>query len=233
MLIVAEIGMNYDGNLDLAYELIRQAKSAGADIAKFQFGWRCAPGEINDLDVDRARQLNRWCESLNIEFMASIITEEALELAHAVGMRRYKIASRTVVDNPSLCERILAEGKETFISLGRWDQPRWPFGPPTDHLRYLYCRSKYPAYPEDLIGLPERFSPEAHYGYSDHCHGIAACLLAIGRGAHYIEKHFTLNKTSQVIRDHALSATPEEFRMLTSLGGELARFATVVADVNA
>ena len=232
MLIVAEIGMNYDGNLDLAYELIRQAKLAGADIAKFQFGWRCAPGEINDLDVDRARRLRRWCESLGIEFMASIITEEALELAHEVGMRRYKIASRTVVDKPALCERILAEGKETFVSLGMWDKPEWPFGPPHGCLRYIYCRSKYPAYPEDLVGMPERFSMAGYYGYSDHCHGITACLLGIGRGAQYIEKHLTLNKTSQVIRDHTLSATPEELRILTTVGRELAGLVKVCGGVD-
>ena len=54
MLFVAEIGLNHDGNFNLAYELIRQAREAGADVAKFQFGWRNKPDEINFIDRARA-----------------------------------------------------------------------------------------------------------------------------------------------------------------------------------
>ena len=51
--------------------------------------------------------------------------------------------------------------------------------------------------------------------------GSKACLLAISRGAKIIEKHFTLDKSDNTIRDHALSATPEEFRNLVTLGREI------------
>lgn len=223
MLFAAEIGLNHDGNFDLAYELIRQAKRAGADIAKFQFGWRDRPEEINHIDLTRARRLKQWCDDLEIEMLASLITEEALEIGRAIGLERFKIASRTVRDNPRLCERIIAEGKETFVSLGMWGGSSFPFGPPGEKLRYIYCVSKYPTYPRDL-SLPDRFGANAFYGYSDHCHGITGCLLAVAHGARYIEKHFTLNKTSQVIRDHVLSATPDEMRQLVTLGRELRLF---------
>ena len=153
MLFVAEIGMNHSGNFDLAYELIRQAKFAGANIAKFQFGWRDHPGEINQIDLDVARKLQSWCQYLEIEMLASLITENALELARAIDLPRYKIASRTVVDKPELCQKILSDGKETFVSLGMWDEPDWPFGPPNKKLHYIYCRSKYPTYPIDLVGF--------------------------------------------------------------------------------
>ena len=228
MRIVAEIGLNHDGNFDLAYELIRKAKFAGADVAKFQFGWRSKPDEMNHIDTARAEQLKRWCEYLEIELLASLFTDEALDLARSIGQQRYKIASRTVIDNPALCEKILSDGKETFVSLGMWDNPEWPFGPPDERIHYIYCRSKYPTYPEDIAGMPEQFTDSGYYGYSDHCHGIAACMLAIGRGAQYVEKHFTLNKNSQVIRDHILSATPEEFEALTLTGGELSKLVGVI-----
>lgn len=230
MLFVAEIGMNHDGNFNLAYELIRQAKQSGADIAKFQFGWRNKPDEINHIDDARARQLRQWCEYWEIEMMASLITEEAYDMARRIGFKRYKIASRTASDNPALCEKILAEGRETFVSLGMHEGDVFPFGPPTDRVHYIYCRSKYPTYPEDLRGLPSSFSPNRWYGYSDHQHGIDACLLAVARGARYIEKHFTLNRTSTVIRDHVLSATPGEFADLTRHGGALARLVNALAD---
>ena len=49
MIFVAELGLNHDGNFDLAYEMIRQAKISGANIVKFQFGWRDKPDEINHI----------------------------------------------------------------------------------------------------------------------------------------------------------------------------------------
>lgn len=224
MLIVAEIGLNYDGNINLAYELIRQAKKAGADIAKFQFGWRCNPGEINFVDSDIAHKLRSWCDFFDIEMLASIINEDALNLAREIDVNRYKIASRTVVDKPELCKKVLAEGKETFISLGMWDRTEFPFGRPDgEKLRYIYCHSKYPAYPRDLNGFPNKFTDSGYYGYSDHFHGIETSILAISRGARYIEKHFTLNKTSTVIRDHILSADPGELRQLVEIGRPLAK----------
>ncbi len=122
--------MNHDGNFDLAFELIRQAKFAGADIAKFQFGWRDTPGEINCITPAIALKLISWCDYWEIELMASIITEDALPLAHLVGFEHYKIASRTVRDKPGLCEKIIAEGKETFVSLGMWEGDGFPFGAP-------------------------------------------------------------------------------------------------------
>lgn len=230
MLFVAEIGLNHDGNFDLAYELIRRAKQSGANIAKFQFGWRNQPGEINQIDYDLAVQLKKWCDYLGIEMMASIIDDEALDIAKHAGLKRYKIASRTVVDKSELCERVIKEGKEVFCSLGFWEKEDFPFGVPNENLHYIYCRSKYPSYPDDLTDFPQKFSNDGYYGYSDHCHGISAGLLAASRGAQFIEKHFTLNKTSQVIRDHILSATPEEFEELTRLGSEISKLYSFVTN---
>jgi len=230
MKIVAEIGLNYDGNINLAYEMIKQAKKAGADIAKFQFGWRCNPGEINFIDSDIAHKLRSWCDFFEIEMLASIINEEALDLARDIDLDRYKIASRTVIDKPELCRRVLAEGKETFVSLGMWNNEGFPFGNPHEKLRYIYCHSKYPAYPEDLKGFPQKFDESGYYGYSDHLHGIEASILAISRGARYIENHFTLNKTSQVIRDHILSVDPAELRQLVETGRTLSKMAAYADD---
>lgn len=222
MIIAAEIGLNYDNNLDILYELIRQAKLAGADIVKLQFGWKSGPEEINYQVVRNAQKIKKWCEYWKIELMPSIFTEDALDIVRELKLNRYKIASRTVIDNPDLCKKIIAEGKETYISLGMWNKEKFPFGEPDcNHLHYIYCKSKYPTYPEDLQDFPDIFSNLGYYGYSDHMQGIEACILAIARGAQYIEKHFTLNKTSQVIRDHILSADAEELRKLVDIGKSL------------
>ena len=216
---IAEIGMNSDGNFDLNYELIRQAKWAGADIAKFQLGWRWKKEEINYLDCDRLRTLKKWCRQFDIEFMVSVIVPEALPMIREVGVDRYKVASRTVKDYPELVKDMISDGKETFVSLGMWDEVQFPFK--GDNIRYLYCKSLYPTRHEDVSDFPQQFNE--FYGYSDHMMGIEGCLLAISRGANIVEKHFTLNKTSKVIRDHSLSATPEEFRTLVNLGRDLSR----------
>ena len=49
MIFIAEIGMNHNGNMGLIFELVKQASLSGANIAKFQLGWRCGKGEINQL----------------------------------------------------------------------------------------------------------------------------------------------------------------------------------------
>ena len=127
MLFIAEIGMNHNGNLDLCNELVRQAKWAGADIAKFQLGWRANPDEINHITPNDLKKIEEICKYNNIEFMASIITEEGFDLSNHVNFNRYKIASRTVIDKPDLVHSILKIGKPTFLSLGMWEKDELPF----------------------------------------------------------------------------------------------------------
>jgi N,N'-diacetyllegionaminate synthase len=216
MLFIAEIGMNHNGNLDLAFELIKQAKLSGADIAKFQLGWRDGEGEINQIGLRELEQLRDWCDYFDIEFMVSVITDEAFNLAKKINLKRYKIASRTVKDNIQLVEKVINEGKNTIISLGMWNGDGLPIM--NKNIDYLWCKSKYPATPWDLINMPKDFSNSPYTGYSDHSMGIEIPLIAISRGASIIEKHFTLDRSDTTIRDHALSATPDEFRTLTALG---------------
>lgn len=220
---IAEIGMNHNGNLDLAFELIKQAKFAGADIVKFQLGWRDGPGEINNLDEKAIDQLIDWGNYHEIKILFSIISDSAFELIKNKNLNHFKIASRTVVENPGLVKKILSLKKNTYISLGMWSQKKFPFTE-FNNLKYLWCLSKYPTHPKDLIGLPKEFSDENGYsGYSDHSIGIETCLLAISRGARIIEKHFTLDKSNQTIRDHTLSATPDEFVTMTTIGRDIIR----------
>jgi len=227
--LIAEIGMNHDGRWDRAYEMIRRASLAGADVAKFQFGWRDKPGEINHITPELAKSLKDWCDYWEVEFMASVITDEGMDLAAGVNPDRYKIASRTVVDNPGLVKRALATGKEVFVSLGWWKEEGWPMGPPSDTLRYIYCVSEYPTYPEALKGLPTRFGPDTYYGYSDHFHGVDGCLMALSRGAKFIETHFTLDKAHESVHnDHILSTTPDEFELLNTYGRSLYRLSRVL-----
>ena len=217
MKFIAEIGLNHNGNLDLCHELIRQAKLAGADIAKFHLRWRAKKDEINHIPLESLKQLVESCNYYDIQFMASIFNEEAFELSKKINQEKFKIASRTVVDNPALVEKILKLNKPTFISLGMSDKENLPFKE-YDNVHYLWCKSKYPTFPSDLVDLPKDFKNSKFDGYSDHSIGIEIPLTAITRGAKIIEKHFTLDKSDTTIRDHSLSATPDEFRTMTTIG---------------
>lgn len=217
---IAEIGMNHNGNFDLCFELIKQAKLSGANIVKFQLGWRDKPGEINRIDKKIIHKLINWAEYFEIEILFSIISEEAYKLIKSFNVKKYKIASRTVIDNPKLIKKILKENKKTIISLGMWKKKKLPF-PKKKNINYLWCLSKYPCEPKDLRGLPKDFNKSKYDGYSDHSIGIETCLIAISRGAKIIEKHFTLDKSNTTIRDHALSATPKEFKLMVDLGSDI------------
>jgi N,N'-diacetyllegionaminate synthase len=220
MQFIAEIGMNHNGHFSLCYELIKQAKYAGADIAKFQLGWRDKPGEINQITEEIIAQLLKWGDYFGIEIMFSIINRDAFTMIKKFDVKRYKVASRTVKEDSELVQWILDEKKPTLISLGMWGGTGLPFAK-TPEISYLWCKSKYPTEPWDLTDLPKDFGGSPYAGYSDHTVGIEVPLMAIVRGATVIEKHFTLDKSNTTIRDHALSATPDEFRLLVDLGRDI------------
>jgi len=213
---IAEIGLNHNGNFGLFYELIKQASLSGADYAKFQLGWRSGEGEINQLNQPELELIKKCCQYHGIKPLFSIFTQEAWLLAQKFDFDAYKIASRTLVDDKRLAEEIVNASKLTFVSLGMTDENA-PLGL-RDNVVYLWCKSEYPALPWSLTKMPKDFSKANLSGYSDHSVGIEVPLMAVMRGATVIEKHFTLDKSDTTIRDHALSATPSEFRQLVEIG---------------
>lgn len=221
MEIIAEIGQNHNGDMQLARELIRSAKRNGADVAKFQ---------IFDADKVFGRENNEWyeyncktqltrenvlylaeeCKKANIEFMASAFDAERVKWLEEAGVKRYKIASRSI-NNTELIEAVARTGKPMIISLGYWHKKEFPTINTKTQVYFLYCVSKYPARPEDLKLESVDFNKYA--GFSDHTIGMTAALVALARGARIIEKHFTLDK-NMYGPDHAGSMTPDELRQI-------------------
>lgn len=222
MKFIAECGLNHNGNLDLTYELIRQASWAGSDIVKFQLGWRASEGEMNCIDRERIASIIDYCHYMEVTPLFSVFNIESYDLLKDFKPSLIKIASRTIVDEKSLVDRILDDGVNLIISLGMWKDDNLPYTP-SDEISYLWCISKYPSLPRDLKGFPKDFQDTDYEGYSDHTVGIETPILAISRGANIIEKHFTLDKSDVTIRDHALSATPEEFCNLVRIGKEISK----------
>lgn len=227
--IIAELHPQHSGDPDILREMIRQAKLNGADVAKIQLYDAVAllgSADWSYLQLSRETtvQIKRWCDEDEIEFLASVFDHERLQWCEELGVRRYKIASRTVTGDPELCRAILATGKEAFVSLGSWDRPEKPFSD-SERIKYLYCKSKYPALYRDMGDFPEDFPAGGFAGYSDHTIGIEVALLSIARGAAVVEKHFTLDKTRgrPTEKGHVGSMTPEELSTLQRMGGLLYR----------
>jgi len=230
MEIIAEIGQNHNGDMDLALKMIRQAKASGADVVKFQIYDARAlfPQEGNEwfeyncqteLSRDQLERLAEECDRVGIEFLASVFDVERVGWTEDVGVKRYKIASRSIHDR-ELVQAIADTGKPVIASLGMWDGVEFPVIQTRGPVYYLYCVAKYPAEPAELKLGSVDFGK--YSGFSDHSVGITAALVAFSRGARIVEKHFTLDR-SLYGPDHVCSMTPEELVRLRGLRDEIAR----------
>jgi sialic acid synthase SpsE len=221
--IIAEIGQNHNGDLALAKILIAKAADAGASAAKFQvydaralfpkegnewFDYNCKT-ELSRADVDA---LASECARTGIEFMASVFDIERVAWLEAVGMKRYKIASRSISDK-TLIDAVAATGKRMLVSLGHWKEKQFPSMNAPGGVDFLYCVSKYPT-PLDEVHLAS-IDFKKYAGFSDHTIGINAPMVALARGARIIEKHFTLDK-DMYGPDHSGSMSPKELAALAS-----------------
>lgn len=194
ILIIAECGHNHMGYMRHAKLLIDEAKRCGADIVKFQAydtnkikkPWESRYFELllSEHTKEEFKELKEYCDKVGIEFMASAFDLEHLAWLEELGVKRHKLASRSIYDK-ELIKAMEATGKPIIASLGKIDERGIP---KIKNCEYLYCVSEYPAY---ITGLPN--FGEIYTGFSDHTVGCYWTREAVKRGATIIEKHFTLS----------------------------------------
>lgn len=222
--IFAEIGQNHNGDLELAKELILQAKKNGADVAKFQvynakklfpprdvnewFDYNCKT-ELSKQDVSI---LKDFCDKNKIEFMASVFDLERIEWLEDLGVLRYKVASRSIYDN-ELLDALSSLNKPLILSLGMWKEKEFPKINSKAKVEFLYCISKYPTKLSEVNLINVDFSK--YSGFSDHTEGVTSSIFAITKGARIIEKHLTLDK-AMYGPDHSCSMNPEELKIISN-----------------
>lgn len=247
--IIAEAGVNHNGREDLALQLVDAAAAAGADAVKFQtfsadklVRKGAATAEYQqrqtgvtdqhamlkalELSVDAHRRLADRCAARGVEFMSTPFDEEAADQLAGLGMRRFKIPSGEITNEPFLaylaafgCPLILSTGMADMDEIRRAVAVIETARAAAGHgaltaadLTILHCTSNYPADAGDVnlramttiaaeTGLP--------VGYSDHTLGTAVAPAAVAIGAVVIEKHFTLDRNMPG-PDHAASLTPDE-----------------------
>lgn len=221
--IISEIGINHNGDFRLIEELVRQSAAGGADFAKFQlYSSQRVFGDDsrskNEFTFDQVKTIKELCDCYNIEFFASVFDEEKIQWCKELGVKYFKIASRTIVKESDLSKEIVRAGLTTFISLGQWKENELPLI--EENVLYFNCISKYPTSILDLKNSSFRSYDNKIVGLSDHSYGIANCLYHISLGAQYIEKHFTLNK-GMLGNDHIGSMNLEELKQLRELGDQI------------
>ncbi len=228
MEIIAEIGQNHNGDMGLAFEMIRSAKENGADVIKFQlyearklfsrennpwFKYNCQ----TELSRDDIHRLAEECKKLNIEFLVSVFDVERIGWLEEVGVKRYKLASRSINDK-ELINHLCRTGKSLLVSLGMWQKEGFPEINTPAKVDFLYCIAKYPA-PLAEVKL-KRVDFVVYAGLSDHTNGMSTAMCALARGARIIEKHFTLDK-NMYGPDHASSMMPNELKILSNFREDL------------
>jgi sialic acid synthase SpsE len=207
VLIVAEIGSNHLGRLDLAKDLISTAAQAGADIVKLQaFNqeiWTQETWEERKhlvITPEFAEECATFAGNLGLEFMCTPFYVDAVRWLDPL-VTRWKIASADL-GNKDLVRAIYDTGKQAFYSMG---VTKYPYLERTDWIP-LICVSRYPALTEEYK-FPFSGGP---WGLSDHTLGVNLAVAAVARGAQVIEKHLKLSQQLRSPdRDHSIG--PLEF----------------------
>lgn len=241
--VIAEIGINHNGSLEIAKQLIDVAVDAGADAVKFQkrtphmhvkpYLWdklRDTPwGEQMTHIAYRSKielgprdyqAIVAYCAEKNIIFSASPWDMNAADTVYSLGAPFFKIASATLT-NLDLLRHIARMNRPVVLSTGMSDFPQVSAAVNilrrVPQLGILACTSKYPAPVEELhlerINTLKSIYPEAVIGYSGHEVGLWTSLCAVAMGARIIERHITLDRAMKG-SDHSASVEPQGFKKL-------------------
>ncbi|GLW06624.1 hypothetical protein Misp01_17540 [Microtetraspora sp. NBRC 13810] len=232
--MIGEIGINHNGDLDIARRLIDVAADAGCQAVKFQKRTPeiCVPleqrdqirqtpwGEMTYLEykertefgIDEYTQIAKYCEERGVQWFASPWDVPSVEFLEDMNVVTHKVASASVTDHEML--RVLAAtGKPIILSTGmstleEIDRAVEILG--TGKLVMMHATSTYPLPPEEanlrtIVTLQERYGVPV--GYSGHERGLQISMAAVTLGAVAVERHITLDRTMWG-SDHAASLEP-------------------------
>jgi len=237
--VIAEIGNNHNGNIELAERLVDEAIKTGADCAKFQLrdmkSLYANLGNPNDAREDLGSQytldlLSRfqlseddlfrvfdYCEKAGIIPLCTPWDEASAAALDRYGMRAFKVASADLT-NHDLLRAIGCFGRPLICSTGMSTEVEIDgsirlLNDIGAEFALLHCNSTYPAPFRDLnLAFMKNLKTmgKCPVGYSSHDRGYNAVVAAVALGAQIIEKHFTLDRTMEG-NDHRVSLLPSEF----------------------
>ena len=216
--IIAELGLNHNGDYVRAMHMISSAKDAGVKIVKFQhydalkllgpnspylaYASRC------QFTKQEHEELAVYCKQIGMEYLVSVFDINDVPWADHL-CTRHKVASR-MNSNIPFVNALLKTGKQVIMSVPIANPP------PCEGIDYMFCITKYPTPVSDMQKLPCHKT----LGLSSHCPSIAPTLEAVKQGATLIEHHVTFSRNTDGC-DHSSSITFDELKQLNLWANQL------------
>lgn len=238
--IIGEIGINHNGDVEIAKQLIDAAVEAGADAVKFQKRTPeiCVPSEQRDkmrhtpwgyisymeyrekveFGAEEYQQIIDYCSEKQIDWCASAWDEPSVDFLEQFNPVMHKVPSAAMTDS-GLLKKMRAQNRPMMVSTGMSEMDQIKAAVDlvgTEQLILAHCTSTYPCPPEELnlkmIGTLREIYP-CPIGYSGHEVGLPTTVAAVTLGASVIERHITLDRAMWG-SDQAASIEPGGFRRL-------------------
>lgn len=238
--VIGEIGINHNGDVEIAKKLINEAYHAGLNAVKFQKRTPeiCVPKEQQsqmretpwgyisyldyrykvEFDEDQYREIDYLCKSIGISWFVSVWDETSVDFMEKFNPSCYKVPSASLTDLP-LLKRLRATGRPLILSTGMssFDQIKYAISQiGTENLIITHTTSAYPCDPEELnLKMIQTLQNEfdCPIGYSGHEVGLVPSAVAVALGACLVERHITLDRAMWG-SDQAASVEPQGMEKL-------------------
>ena len=216
--VIAEVGINHNGDIELAKELIHKAFIAGCDAVKFQkrdiesvytqeeldtprespFGTTTREQKEGiEFNIEQYKELQAYAEELSLDFIVSCWDQMSLfQVEKHLDVKYHKVASAMATDKEFL-EKLNETNKPVILSVGMCtDEEVEAAMNILDKVEYvLACTSTYPTAPEEVnlryLETLKRLYPNTKVGFSNHYNGMDACVGSVALGAECVEFHIT------------------------------------------
>ena len=236
--VIAEGGLNHNGDIKIAKQLIEKASECGADAIKFQTykteNFVRSSNQYFDvfkkaeLTYEQFEELRDFSKSFDITFFSTPFDIESAEFLNNLNVPCFKIASSDLTNLP-LIENIAKMNKPMIISSGLAtmkeieDAVNCCIYEGNKKVALLHCVANYPTKPSEvnmnvLSSMKKKF--DFPIGYSDNGESTLVDIVAVSMGANIIEKHFTLDK-KMTGPDHSFSIDPNGLKLLISQINEI------------
>lgn len=239
--VIAEIGINHNGDLEIAKQMVRAAAHAGADAVKFQKRTPdvCTPPEQQkqmretpwgyisyldyrykvEFDKEAYTEIDHLARELGVDWLVSVWDEQSVDFMEQFETPAYKIPSASLTDH-NLLKHVRQTGKPIIVSTGMSTMDEIHRGIEAvglDNLLIMHTTSAYPCDPDELnlrmIETLRQEFPNTPIGYSGHEVGLVPSAVAVALGACSVERHFTLDRAMWG-SDQAASVEPGGFEKL-------------------
>jgi len=230
--VIAEIGINHGGDINLAKKMIDSVSRTGADAVKFQtyITEKRVPKDSPIFDIlkkcelpfEAFKELQSYSNKLNIDFFSTPFDNDSVDFLNSIGCDIYKIASFDIV-NKVLLKKVASLKKPVIMSTGMSNAREISnaydiLKAKTDKIALLHCISSYPTQENDanlsaIAKLIKSF--DCVIGHSDHTNDIKVPLLAVAAGAQIIEKHFRIDEKMDCV-DAPVSISESQLKELVT-----------------